>query len=198
MEPILNSAQIILVAEEHDLDLIEWLSRMSALEGNFSKIFQYEGHSLVDTSKFSINKLEQDFTITLKKFEGEDLVAAQSMAREYIKDFPDFSYTAVAFDFMWTIELGDNDKLKNTFLVDQERFDRIFDNSSYNIGGLLEYIDDTFLVRIIIPPQATSPFYVMFAYRSESKDVGELTKRISFFTKAIDNTRNVVADMLGG
>ena len=58
--------------------------------------------------------------------------------------------------------------------------------------------DDMFMVRIIIPPQINDSVYVTFFYRSESNDVEELSKRISYFTKAIDNTRTLVLELLGG
>lgn len=197
MEPVLTDVEIVLVAEEHDLDLVEWLNRSSALEGKSSNIFQYEGHSSVDTSKFSINKLEQELTISPKKFEQDNLIEAQTIVRQYIKEFPNFSYTAIAFNFVWVISSVDADQLKNTFVADRERFDRIFSGSSYSMGGLLAYLDKTFIVRVIIPPQVSSPVYVTFAYRSESEDVGELSERLSYFTKAIDNTRDMIVELLG-
>ena len=126
MEPVLKDVEIVLVAEKHDLDLIQWLNHINALEGKSSKILQDHERSLVDTSKFVINKLEQDFKARLKTFEQDDLVEVQAMFAEYVKDFPGLSYTAIEFQIVWTMEAVGVGRLMDTFVADRDRFKRIF------------------------------------------------------------------------
>ena len=198
MEPVLKDVEIVLVAEKHDLDLIQWLNHINALEGKSSKIWQDQERSLVDTSKFVINKLEQDFRARLKTFKQDDLLEVQAMFAEYVKDFPDLSYTAITFNIVWTMDSVGTGKLVDTFVADRDRFDRIFSGFLYDVGGLVYFTDNMFMVGVIIPPQLNDSVYVTFTYRSESDDAGELNERILYFTKAIENTRNLVLELLGG
>ena len=199
MEPILVKAEIVLMAQEHDLNLIDWLNKTNALEQKDSNIVQLGDFSSIDTTKFSIDKMEQELTISAKNFEQDGLVEAQTIANRYIKTFSNLSYNAIVFNFAWEVKLADADKLKNTFITNQDQIDKIFSGySNYDIGGLLTYQDNTFTVALMIVPRQNNPIFVTFIYRLDTTDVNQISESISCFTKAVENTQNITKELLGG
>ena len=203
MEPTLNQAHIVLVAPNHRPDIVskEWLSQNDILKEASINFVHHQNFSLVDTTNFSINVVQQRLTVTAKNADQDKLNHLQTITNRYIKALPNISYNAIGLNSVWRILPSNAGFLKNIFITESERFQNAFrDEASYDIGGIVYFEYKSFRVQLTITPQQNNQINAInadFNYHSDIVSPDKLRERISHFTEAIAHARNITIKLLG-
>ena len=200
MELILIQGNIVLVAPNHRPDIVskEWFSQNNIIKEAPINFVHHQNFSLVDTTNFSINVVQQRLTITTRNSNQDILNHLQTIAKRYIKALPDVSYNAIGLNSVWRILPTAPDLLKSTFVADRAQFNNTFrDDASYDIGGIVRYKYNSFQVQLTITPQQNNQINADFNYHSDIASVDQLNERISRFTEAIGHARNIIKKLLG-
>ena len=201
MRLTLNQGNIVLVAPNHRPDIVskEWLNQNNILKEAPINFVHHPNFSLVDTTNFSINVVQQRLTITARSSNQDMLNHLQTIANRYIKALPNISYNAIGLNCVWRILRTDPDLLKSTFITNSERFNKAFrDEASYDIGGIVYYQYGSFRVQLTMTPQQNNHINADFNYHSDITSPDQLGERISHFTEAIGHARNITGKLLGG
>ena len=127
MEPLLIQGNIVLVAPNHKPDIVskEWLSQNDILKEAPINFVHHQNFSLVDTTNYSINVVQQRVTITTRNSNSDILRRLQTIAKKYVKALPNVSYNAIGLNSVWRIVPTDPDLLKNTFVADKRKIQRV-------------------------------------------------------------------------
>lgn len=200
MELIFNRANIVLVAPNHKPDVVskEWLSQKNILDETPTNFEHRQNRSLVETTNYSINVVQQRMTISAKNYDEKVLSSLQTIANRYIEELPDVSYNAIGFNSNWTIVPTTPSPLKATFVANQSKFDEIFhSNTKYDIGGIVYYVHDIFQVRLIVVPHSDNQIIADFNYHSDIANREQLKERVSWSTKAIEHASDTIRKLLG-
>ena len=199
MEPILNQANIVLVAPNHRPDIVskEWLNQNNILKEAPVNFVHHQSFSLVETTNYSINVVQQRLTIAAKNSNQDTLNHLQTIANRYIKALPDVSYSSVGLNSHWMIPMPP-DLLKRTFIPNAEQFNKAFrDKTDYDIGGIVIYRFNSFRVQLTLAPRQNNQINADFNYHSDITDFNQLSERISRFSEAVARARNTIIKLLG-
>lgn len=199
MEPILSQANIVLVAPNHRPDIVskEWLSQNNILKEGAINFVHNQNISLVDTTNFSINVLQQRLTIAARNFNQDKLNHLQTIANRYINALPNVLYNALGLNSVWIVQTGSPDLLKRTFVADSEQFNKAFHGVAYDIGGIVRYEYKSFRVQLTITLQQTNQINADFNYHSDITNPDQLRERISHSSEVIAHARNITRKLLG-
>ncbi len=200
MEPELIQGNIVLVAPDHRPEVVskEWLNQKGILNEAAINFVHHQNFSLVDTTNFSINVVQQQVTIAARNLDGEMLKRLQGITRRYVKALPNVSYNAIGLNSTWYIPQTDPNFLKNKFVVDKARFDENFrGEANYNIGGIVYYKYNGFRVQLTITPQ-NEQIHANFNYHLNISNFDQLSEIISSFVQTIGHARNTARNLLGG
>ena len=199
MEPILNQANIVMVAPNHRPDIVskEWLNKNDILKEAPVNFVHHQSFSLVETTNYSINVVQQRLTIAARNSNQDTLNHLQTIANRYIKALPDVSYNAVGLNSNWMI-LMSPDLLKRTFIPNEEQFNKAFrDKTGYDIGGIVRFQFNSFWVQLTLTPRQDDQINADFNYHSDITEFNQLRERISHFTEAVGRARNTIIKLLG-
>ena len=201
MEPRLLQGNIVLVAPNHRPDIVskDWLNENDILKEAPINFVHHQNLSLVDTTNFSINVVQQRLTITTRNSDPDILRRLQTIAKRYVKALPNVSYNAIGLNSVWRIVPTDPDLLKSTFVADKAKFNESFhDEASYDIGGIVRYkYDDSFRVQLTITPQENNQINADGNYHSDITNSDQLSESISRFVEAIQHARKIIIKLLG-
>ena len=200
MELILNQANIIVVAPNHRPDIVskEWLNQNNILKEAPINFAHHQNFSLVDTTNFSINVVQQRLKITARNSNQDILNHLQTIANRYVKALPNVSYNAIGLNSVWRILPTNPDLLKSIFVADKEQFNTAFrDEANYDIGGIVYYPYQSFRVQLTITPQQNNQINADFNYHSDITELSQLSESIPRFTEAIAHARNIAIKLLG-
>ena len=200
MEPLLIQGNIVLVAPNHKPDIVskEWLSQNDILKEAPINFVHHQNFSLVDTTNYSINVVQQRVTITTRNSNPDILRRLQTIAKRYVKALPNVSYNAMGLNSVWRILPTDPDLLKSTFVTNKEQFNKVFhDEANYDIGGIVRYKYDPFRVQLTITPQENNQINADCNYHSDITNSDQLSESISRFAEAIQHARKIIIKLLG-
>lgn len=200
MEPILLQGNIVLVAPNHRPDIVskEWLSQNNILKEAPINFVHHQNFSLVDTTNFSINVIQQRVTITARSSNQDILRRLQTIAKRYIKAVSNVSYNAIGLNSVWRIRPSNPDLLKSTFVTDRAKFNRAFhDETKYDIGGIVRYNYDSFRVQLTTTPQDNNQINADYNYHLDITNSDQLGDSISRFVEAIQHARKITITLLG-
>ena len=199
MEPELIQGNIVLVAPDHRPEVVskEWLNQKGILNEAAINFVHHQNFSLVDTTNFSINVVQQRVTITARNLDREMLKRLQGITRRYVKALPNVSYNAIGLNSTWFIPQTDPNLLKSKFVADKVRFDEHFrGEANYNIGGIVYFGYDRYQVQLTITPQ-NERIHADFNYHLGVSNSDQLIEPISHFVKTVGHSRNTVKNLLG-
>ena len=201
MEPLLIQGNIVLVAPNHRPGIVskDWLNENDILKEVPTNFVHHQNFSLVDTTNFSINVVQQRVTITTRNSDQGILRRLQTIAKRYIKALPNVSYNAIGLNSVWRILPTDPDLLKSTFVADKAKFNEIFhDEAKYDIGGIVRYkYDNSFWAQLTITPQENDQINADYNYHSDITNSDQLSESISRFVEAIQHARKITIKLLG-
>ena len=200
MEPVLIQGNIVLVAPNHRPDIVskEWLLQNNILKEAPINFVHHQNLSLVDTTNFSINVVQQRLTITARNSNQDTLNHLQTIAKRYIKALPNVSYNAIGLNSVWRVLPNNPDLLKRTFVADPEQFNKAFrDAANYNIGGIVLYKYDPFRVQLTITPQENDQINADYNYHLDITNSDQLSESISRFVEATQHAHKITIKLLG-
>ena len=200
MELILIQGNIVLVAPNHRPDIIskEWLNQNNILKEAPINFVHHQNFSLIDTTNFSINVVQQRLTITTRNSNQDMLNHLQTIANRYVKALPNVSYNAIGLNSVWRILPKNPDLLKRTFIADSEQFNKTFQGeANYDIGGIVRYEYNSFQVQLTIAPQQKNQISADFNCHSDITNSDQLSERISHFSATIGHAGNITRKLLG-
>ena len=199
MEPTLNQANIVLVALNHRPDIVskEWLNQNNILKEAPLNFIHHQNFSLIETTNFSINVVQQLMTVAARRADQNILNHLQTIANRYIEVLPHVSYNAIGLNSSWMVSPTDSNLLKSTLVAKPERFIKAFhDEAHYDVGGIVYYQYEAFQVQLTITPHPNQ-INANFNYHSDITNSDQLSERISHFTEAIGHARNIIKRLLG-
>ena len=200
MEPELIQGNIVLVAPDHRPEVVskEWLNQKGILNEAAINFVHHQNFSLVDTTNFSINVVQQRVTITARNLDGEMLKRLQGITRRYVRALPNVSYNGIGLNSTWYIPQTDPNFLKSKFVTDKARFDEHFrGEANYNIGGIVYYGYNQFRVQLTVTPQ-NERIHADFNYHLDINNFDQLSEVISHFVETTGHARNTAKSLLGG
>ena len=105
MEPTLNQASIVLAALNHRPDIVskEWLNQNNILKEAPLNFIHHQNFSLIETTNFSINVVQQLMTIAARRADQNILNHLQTIANRYIEVLPHVSYNAIGLNSSWMV-----------------------------------------------------------------------------------------------
>ena len=199
MEPTLDQGNIVLAAPNHRPDIVskEWLNQKDILKEEPTNFLHRQNRSLVETANYAIDVVQQRITIAARNSNQDTLNQLQTIANQYIDVLPNLSYYAVGLNSNWILPLHP-DRLKETFVTNQEKFNKVFhDKTDYNIGGIVSFQYNSFQVQLVITPQQDDQVIADFNYHSNINGLKQLRERISCFFKATEHARDTISNLLG-
>ena len=200
MEPTLNQASIVLAASNHNPEIVskEWLNQNDLLVEEPVNFSPGQNLLLVETANYSINVAQQRVTIATRNPNPDILDTLETIATRYIDALPNLSYSAVGLNSNWLIVPTHPNLLKETFLVNQGKIDKMFHpNTDYGIGGIVHYKYGSFQANLLIPPQENDQIIADFNYHSNITNLNQVRDRISCFSKATEHALDTVRKLLG-
>ena len=200
MELVLTQGNVVLVAPNHRPDIVsnEWLNQNNILTEAPINFVHHQNLSLVDTTNFSINVVQQRLTITAKNSSQDILRRLQTIAKRYVKALPNVSYNAIGLNSVWRILPTNPDLLKSIFVADKEQFNTAFrDEANYDVGGIVRYKYDSFRVQLTITPQENNQINADYNYHSDITNSDQLSESISRFVEAIQHAHKITIKLLG-
>ena len=204
MDPVLVQGNIVIVAPDHRPNVVskEWLYQKNILKEAALNFVHHQNFSLVETTNFSVNVVQQLLTIAAKNSNQEMLLRLQTITKRYVEALPDVSYNAIGLNSNWSIRSTNSDLLKSKFVVDKEQFSETFrGKENYKIGGIVYYEYDPFRVQLTIVPQQNNLesdlINASFNYHLDIINHDDLSTAISGFTKTIGHAGNIIKKLLG-
>ena len=200
MELVFTQGNVVLVAPNHRPDIVsnEWLNQNNILTEAPINFVHHQNLSLVDTTNFSINVVQQRLTITAKNYSQDILRRLQTIAKRYVKALPNVSYNAIGLNSVWRILPTNPDLLKSIFVADKEQFNTAFrDEANYDVGGIVRYKYDSFRVQLTITPQENNQINADYNYHSDITNSDQLSESISRFVEAIQHAHKITIKLLG-
>ena len=199
MEPQLIQANITIVAPDHRPDIVskEWLNQQNILNEVPINFVHHQNFSLIETTNFSINVLQQQLIIAARNLDDEILRRLQGITRRYVHALPHVSYNAIGLNAAWSIPQMDPNFLKGRFVGDKTLFCEIFrSEANYNIGGIVYYGYDPFRVQLTITPQ-NERIHAGFNYHFDLTAPNQLINASDRFVETIGHARNIARKLLG-
>ena len=200
MEPILNQANIVIVAPNHNPEIVskEWLVKNDIFKEDIISFSPRPNRVLAETANYSINAVQQRLTISTRNSSQDKLDNLETIANQYINALPNLSYNAAGLNSNWAIQPIRSNLLKGTFVANQEKFDKMFQKETdYDIGGIVHYQHNLFRVQLLIPPQQNNQIIADFNYHSDITNFSQLRERISCFSEALGHARDTIRKLLG-
>ena len=200
MEPVLIQANIVLVAPDHRPEIVskEWLHQQGILNEAPINFVHHQNFSLIETTNFSINVVQQQLTIAARNLDEEILRRLQGVTRRYIGKLPYVSYNAIGLNSVCSVPQRDPNFLKSRFVRDRTLFHETFrGEAKYNIGGIVYYGYDPFRVQLTVTPQNTQ-IHANFNYHLDVTNLDQLMNASERFVETIGHARNIGRKLLGG
>ena len=200
MEFMPNRANIVLLASNHNPGIVskEWLNQKGIITEIPIDFENTPGFSAVETANYLVQVDTQRLNIDLKNPDENMLTRLLLIAVKYIEALPEIPYYAVGLNFNWLIQLKNLDVLKSIFIANPEHFDEIFQGGNYDIGGIVLYDYNPFLLQLTIRPEKDNNVLFAFNYYSDVSNINDLSSKISQFTEVTKHARTIVTKMLGG
>ena len=201
MEPQLIQANITIIAPDHRPDIVskEWLNQQNILSEAPINFVHHQNFSLIETTNFSINVVQQQLTVAARNLDDEILRRIQDVTRRYVQALPYVSYNAMGLNSAWSVPQMDPNFLKGKFVGDKTLFHEIFrDEANYNIGGIVYYRYDPFRVQLTITPQ-NERIHAGFNYHLDlmNSNSNQLINASDRFVQTIGHARNIARKLLG-
>jgi len=177
MELLLTGANIVILAKNHNPSIVskEWLIQKKIIEGGIINFAHTSAFSVVETDTFSFVEDPDRLQISVKNDIPNKIGSLSKMAKSYVNELPGTPYTAIGFNYLYSIST-EKDILKHIYFVDDEKFKKLF-SENYQLGGIIMFNFNDFLVKTNLQPDDNKVIAdINFHY--DLKNVDELLDKI--------------------
>ncbi len=159
MDISLIGANIIILAKNHNPSIIskEWLSQKNIIADNFINFTHTPAFSIVETESFSLVVDPDRLQLAVKGDIQNNIDALEQSILTYVQALPEVPYTAIGFNFLYNIEAR-KDIIKEILHPPDEIFNKLF-SENYQLGGIIKFNSDGFLVTINLQPNINNNEY---------------------------------------
>jgi len=149
---------------------------------------------VIETDNFNL-MVEQEklTTVNKKKINPRNIEKLPEIISKYINTLPETPYTAMGFNFVYTIEVG-REILKNIFLINDKKLTEIFSNK-YEFGGIIKFSFENFIVTLTIKPQDADHISGSFNFHYASQNKENLIKNLSIYQKARKFSEKILKEL---
>ncbi len=158
MDISLIGANIVILAKNHNPSIIskEWLSQKNIFVDNFINFTLTPAFSIVETESFSLVVDPDRLQLAVKVDIQNNIDALEQSILTYVQALPEVPYTAIGFNFLYNIEAR-KDIIKEILHPPDEIFKKLF-SENYQLGGIIKFNSDGFLVTINLQPNINNKY----------------------------------------
>jgi len=203
MEAKLQRADIVITASAHNPSIIapQWLKDNSLIIEKPRHFVHTPDFSLFSSESFSLIVDHQQLQITAKKQDMGTLRSLASIASSYVKLLPHIPYRACDFNFIWSVEVNEGEKLpKIWFYINERDLKLVLENYKVDYGGIIYARKEQYILKVVIEPQGKNTIIHNFNFHHELKDksVEDIRGLIDNFLNRYEESSRIVKNFIGG
>lgn len=194
MEVLLKNTNIVILASNHNPSIVskEWLTQRKIIEEEVNKFTHTPIFSLVETTNFTFVVDPDRLQISVKNITPENVESLPRIVERHINQLPETPYTAIGLNYIFHI-ISAKQSLKDVFSTDEKKFRELFlDN--YQLGGVIRFKFDDFLVAINLLPLENDKISADFNFHINSRDIEKIREKLRVYSKA----KKKAEEILGG
>jgi len=204
METKLIRADIVILASAHNPSIIapQWLKDNSLIVEEPKHFVHTPEVSLFESESFSLVVDQERLQIIAKNQDEKSLRSLANICGNYVKLLPHIPYSALGFNFLWTVEIDKGEKLPQMGLnINNTDLKSVFKGYKVGYGGIIYAEKGSYKLKIVIEPRGVRTLVHQFNYHHELK--GILTENIikllnDFLTRYKDSSKIIKKLYLGG
>jgi len=178
MEHTLTGANIVVLAKNHNPSIVskEWLIQNRIIEEKIIDFAHFPVISVIESDNFKLLVDQDRLQLSIKKISQENLKELAKIISKYINQLPETPYTAIGFNYLYTLKIGQK-KLKNTFFTDDKRLIKIF-SENYAFGGIIKFMFGDFMAKLTIRPKNNGEVIADFNFHFPSNKRNEIIEKL--------------------
>ena len=197
MEVKLIQADIVIIASAHNPSIIapQWLKDKLLIVEEPDHFVHTPDFSLFDSKSFSLIVDHQRLQITVKKQDTNSLESLANIASRYIELLPHIPYKALGLNFVWSIDVDNEEKLPKIGLnINKSDLMPVFEGHEIGYGGIIYARKEPYMLKLVIEPQGKTTVVHNFNYNYElaSMSVKDMVKLINNFLVINRDSSNIV------
>ena len=197
MEAKLIRADVVIVASAHNPSIMapQWLKDNSLIVEEPTQFVHTPDFSLFESESFLLVVDNQRMQITVKKQDNQSLESLANIASSYVKLLPHIPYKALGLNFIWTIEVGDGEKLPKIELnINKSDLMSVFEGHEVDCGGIIHARKEPYMLKVVIELQGRDALVHNFNYNHELEgtSVEDIVKLINNFLTIKEDSSSIV------
>lgn len=198
MNYFLKGTNIVILGNKHNPTIVskEWVAQKGIITEEIKNFTHTPVFSLIETENFIFVVDPDRLQISVKKTLSQNLDELPHIAKRYIEQLPETPYIAIGINFIYHLNLEKG--LEDFFSPDTEKFKNIF-SESYQIGGIIRFKFEKFLVRLNIQPaKENNKFIGNFNFHCDTKKLEEIRKILNMYFKAKEKAESILKELSNG
>lgn len=191
----LTGANIVLLANKHNPSIAskDWLKDKGIINEDITNFTHLPVASMVETDNINFFIDQDTLQISIKKISQEYLIKLAQMVLKYANSLPETPYSALGFNYVYNIDV-EQDKLKNVFLVHEEKLQNIFSND-YQFGGIVKFPFEGFLITLKMIPD-NEKIKADFNFHFELNNKSDLAEKLFGHLKTEEEAKKIIRMLL--
>jgi len=204
MEAKLRRADIVILAAAHNPSIIapQWLKDNSLIVEKPEHFIHTPDLSIFESETFSLVVEQERLQITAKKQDERSLRSLANIGGDYVKLLPHIPYSALGFNFLWSIEIGKGEKLPQIGLnINNTDLKSVFKGYKVDFGGIIYARKGPYKLKLVIESQVRNTLVHKFNYHHELKGISteDIIKLLNnFLIRYKDSSKIIKKLYLGG
>ncbi len=197
METKFGRASVVIIASALNPSIIapQWLKDNSLIIEEPKHFINTPDFSLFESESFLLVVDNRRLQINARKEDRSSLISLANIASEYVKLVQNISYKALGLNFVWNIEIKEEEKLPKIELnINKGDLMQVFEGHEIDYGGIIYARKKPYVLKIVIEPMGENILVHNFNYYHELGDmsVKDIVSLIdSFLTRYEDSLRVV-------
>lgn len=196
MEFELNGANIVLLAEKHNISIVskEWASQNDLINEKVVNFAHLPVASVIETDNFSLFVDEKNLRISLKIINDNNLNILPEMVVRYINKLPEIPYRAIGLNFLYSVE-ENQEELKKIFTINDEKLKNVF-SGDYLFGGILKFDSKDFNITLTVQPKNSEETNYDFNFHYPSSNKDEIIEILKKYFETVDKAKMILGELL--
>jgi len=194
MELLLKNTNIVMLAKNHNPSIVskDWLTQKKIIEEEVNKFTHTPVFSLVETTNFTFIVDPDRLQISVKNITPENVKNLPKITERHINQLPETPYTAIGLNYIFHI-ISAKQSLKDVFSTDEKKFRELFSHD-YQLGGVIRFKFEEFLVRVNLLPLDDDKIVADFNFHINSGEIEKIRDKLRIYSKA----KKKAEEILGG
>lgn len=197
---VLESTNIVILAKNFNPSIVskEWLYNKKVIRESIMNFIHNPVVSVVDTNTFNFMLDGNRLQLTLKNINPISMRRLPKVAQDFIRNLPETPYTAIGFNYKYHFPKK-LFHLVNWFSPNETKLKEVF-STSYDVGFIISFEYDGFIVRISAPPTSleTDEIILDINFHVESNGFEATYERLDQYQMSFDKIESVLMEILEG